>query len=469
MINKDVYRIFTMTTEISVLTLPLTVRPYQAEIIDQRFEDTRKVYNAMLGYELEKLRRMQENPDYISVTQNLYELAKDSKRGEKEYKEAGKRRREVIREHGFSEFEFIADVAKFAKYYSFNVANNPASISVAQPMWRAFESFFYGKGEIVHYKRKDSINSITSNGKSFLRITDADGKTVLNYSGEGGLNITYGSVRGHNKVLILPIIIEKDNPYIAKMMSYPIKQVRLLRKREKGKYNYYVQLCLEGKPALKYNVDGTEKYPIGSGKVGLYITTKTVTVASKQGVKKYNLSEGNRNYQAEVAELQQFMENSRRATNPDNFNPDGTIKNGRVVEGQRLPLEWNFSKQYLKAKDRITELKRLERVHRQLHHQKLANAILELGSDIRVNDYSFELAARRKKEAETKSDGTQLTKKRSGKNINQNAPAMLLQMIERKLNNLDKSLIKIDLKEAEGFSITRDDSETWARYLYELQ
>ena len=325
---------------------------------------------------------------------------------------------------------------------------------------------FFGKSDHVHFKKKDSINSVISNGKSFLRITDEEGKTILKYSGMGELNVTYGSVIKNHKALVLPIVIDRKNKYEMEMLSYPIKQVRLIRKKEKCSYNYYVQLCLEGKPAIKYATNGTLKHPIGSGAVGLYITTTTLTVASEQGIQVYKLSEANK--KAEIEELQRFMDRSRRATNPDNYNSDGTIKNGRIVNGQRLPLEWNLSKQYLKARDQVAELNRKDRVQRQLHHQKLANTILELGNDIRVNDFAFARVAMRSKDDVLKANGTPASKKRGGKNINENAPAMLLQMIERKLQNIDGSLMKINLYEIEGFSSTKDANEAWAEYLFEL-
>lgn len=457
-----------MAGERCVLTLPLKTEIWQEDIINKRFEIARNVYNAMLGYELKKLRRMEADQEYVEAIGSLYELAKNGKKGSAEYKAVGRLRAEKIREYGFSEFDFISDVSRFASYFSDNLGSNAAAVSVAQPMWRAFDTMFYGKGDAVHFKKKGSINSVATNGKSFLRVTDGTGKTVTQRASEEHLYLTYGVVRGHHKVLCMEILWNRKKSYDAEMLSYPIRQVRLIRRKEKQRYRYYVQLCLEGKPAIKYTDAGDLKHPVVDGRVGVYVDTRSVTVTSSSGTKRYSLSESNIDYAERAEELQRYMDNSRRATNPDNYNSDGTVKKGIVVDGRRRPLRWNYSKRYLRAKEELAELRRLDRVRRQLHHQMLANEILSLGNDIRVNDYSFSLAAMRSKEDVMKPNGTPASKKRGGKNIGENAPAMLVDMIEQKLKNYGIDIVRIKLTDVPAFLDTKEDADRWSRYLFEL-
>ena len=37
----------------------------------------------------------------------------------------------------------------------------------------------YGKGEIVHFKKRNTMNSVATDGKSFLRLTDATEKIIF--------------------------------------------------------------------------------------------------------------------------------------------------------------------------------------------------------------------------------------------------------------------------------------------------
>lgn len=451
-----------------VLTLPIKTEKWQEDVINKRLEIQCQIYNAMLGYELKKFNELKRNPEYKEATNTLYECASNGRKDCGEYKVAGKRRTELLRDYGFTEFSFVADSYNFAKHFSENMSAVASMFSVGKVMWRAFETMLFGKGDMVHFKKVGSINSVVTDGKSFLRIVDASNKTVMKRTDETALFVSYG-LRGR-KVLKMPIKFSLKNEYELEMLAMPIKQVRLLRRKEKGVYKYYTQLCLDGEPAIKFNKEtGELKHPVRDGKVGVYITTKNVTVATKDRIINYSLSEGCPNYSDRIAELQRYMDNSRRATNPDNFNEDGTIKKGIVIDGERHRLKWTFSNRYNKAKNEVTELKRLERVHRELHHQKLANEILALGNDIRVNEYSFKMAAMRSKEDELKENGTPASKKRGGKNISENAPAMLISMIEQKLSRAeDGVLTKYRLNEESGFSESRYDGDKWAVYLLNL-
>ena len=449
-----------------VLTLPLKTEIWQEDVINKRLELQRQVYNAMLGFELKQLEKLKQNPEYIEAMDSLREYAQNGKKGCKEYKEAGKKRNALLREYGFSEFDFISDSLKFAKHFSANIGSKVASYSIGKPMWQAFDKMLFGTGDKVHFKYKDSIDSVVSDGKTAIKMVDDKGVRLSCRTDETKLFIQYGT-KG-NRVLTIPIKLNLKNMYELEMLSMPIKQVRILRRKEKGKYKYYTQLCLDGVPATKFDATtGEIKHPIGNGKVGLFVNTNSVTVATKDGTVKYSLSDGVPNYADKIAELQRYMDNSRRATNPENFNPDGTIKKGIVIDGVRHKLKWTFSKRYMKARDEVAELMRLERVKRKLHHQKLANEILSMGNDFRVNVYPFAKAAKRSTEDKTTKKGTPASKKRAGKSIEENAPSLFIDILTNKINNTATGVIAdFDLSKEENFFKTKSKTDKWAEFMF---
>lgn len=448
-----------------VLTLGLKTEPWQEDVINKRLEMIRNVYNVMLGYENKKYRKLQKQPEYIEAMNTLYEFAKSGQKGCKEYKEAGKKRSQLLKEAGFSQYSFGSDAISFSKHFVENIGSKSAQISIGDAMWRAFDTMLYGKGDIVHFKRKDSVNSVASDNKSGIRVVDVNNKTVFQRDTQTQLFVLYGLNK--HKTVKIPIKFDMNNPYELEMLSMPIKQVRILRRKEKMKWKYYIQLCLDGKPAVKYDKDtGEIKHPIGTGRVGLFVNTNSITVSTEKGIKHYSLSEGLIDYSEEIAELQRYMDNSRRQTNPDNFNSDGTIKKGIMIDGERRPLTWHYSNRYYKAKNRVAELKRLDRVKRELHHQKLANEIVSMGNDIRVNVYPFAKVAKRSTEDKLKKDGSPASKARAGKSIGENAPALLISMIEQKLNNYDNGiLVKFDLTKEADFYDTLKNTEKWAEFV----
>jgi hypothetical protein len=137
--------------------------------------------------------------------------------------------------------------------------------------------------------------------------------------------------------------------------------------------------------------------------------------------------------------------------NPDSYNPDGTIKKQGNVK-----VVWNYSNHYLKDRNTLKELFRKQADVRKLQHEILANEIIELGDTFYVETMDFKELQQRvvvtdnqNKDGESKvveddKPKPQQTKSHFGKSLANKAPAMLLEIIDRKLGRYDKHLIKID-------------------------
>lgn len=81
---------------------------------------------------------------------------------------------------------------------------------------------------------------------------------------------------------------------------------------------------------------------------------------------------------------------------------------------------------------------------RKQSHEKLANHILSLGNEIKVEKMNFQGLQKRAKETTiNEKTGRYNKKKRFGKSLANKAPAMLLNIIDRKLKYQGKQLIKL--------------------------
>ena len=439
----------------SVVTLPLKTEIWQADKLGKKFEMCRSIYNAMLGYELKKYRKMTSDDLYQEVQKKIteyYQNKDKSVRESPECKAVLKTRNDIIKMYGFTKFGFTNDVTPFYRHFKENISSEMAGRSIAIPMWTAFEKLLYGNGEMVHFKKAGDWNSIATSGRSGFRVLNADGERLE--CGSSYESMFLAARSGQGKKMYIPIILPKGDTFKAGMMERPIKAVRVTRKLVRGKYKYFVQLTVEGLPAPKLNADGESKHKIGSGAVGIYIDTRRVTVATPDGqIRSFALNEGiERNHEKEE-ELQRLMSASRLHNNPGNFDEDGKIRKGRIVEGQRMPLEWHISNRYKVSKSNLANLRRVESENRLLERQKLANVLLELGDTFAVNDYPFALAAMRKKRDELKKDGTPKSKAKAGKTIGENAPSMLITLLDQKLAAAGKRPIErivIDNVEKKG-------------------
>ena len=146
------------------------------------------------------------------------------------------------------------------------------------------------------------------------------------------------------------------------------------------------------------------------------------------------------------------MDRSRRATNPDNYNEDGTIKK----QGSKRVV-WNKSNHYNKYENKLKELYRKQADVRKYQHECLANDIVSLGDNIYVETMNFAGLSKRSTKIEKNDNGIFKKKKRFGKSIGNRAPSMLLQIINRKLSYYGKRLIKIDTVSAKASQFNHFD------------
>lgn len=146
------------------------------------------------------------------------------------------------------------------------------------------------------------------------------------------------------------------------------------------------------------------------------------------------------------------MDRSRRATNPENYNEDGTIKKQRNKK-----MIWNKSSHYIKYQNKLKELYRRQSDVRKYQHECLANQIISLGDTVYVEKMNFQGLAKRSTKTEKNKQGRYKRKKRFGKTIGNRAPSMLLGIIDRKLSYYGKRLIKIDTWSAKASQFNHFD------------
>ena len=192
------------------------------------------------------------------------------------------------------------------------------------------------------------------------------------------------------------------------------------REKIKGKWKYYIQLTLKGHVPDKFNKQtGELKRQLGKGNVGLYFTSTSLTVSTEDGVKTYPLEI--KNHEDKKTELLQKMDTSRRATNPDNYNEDGTSKEKSEIKG------WHFSKAYKKYRAELYEIFRKECEEKKLLQEILANEVIASGDVFNCNKMDFKFLQRN-----------------LGKKIQTASPSMLKSVIERKLSYHGVSINEIN-------------------------
>lgn len=404
-----------------ILTLKLETEVFQDDILAKRFEIGRQIYNSVLGKSLKrykemiKTKRWRENQANIS---EVYKIEKDKNKAKKLSKQYFEIKKNMLKEFNISEYSLHADVKNMQKHFKDNIDSFTAQ-KITSNVWKAFDKLLYGNGEVVHFKNyNDGLNSLEGkSNKTGIRYILKDNK--LNWN---GLSIKVQS---------------KLNQYEQNALRSEIKYCRIVRKFIRGRYKYSLQLVLEGVSPIKISTTGEIKNDMGYGDVGIDIGTQTIAYVSNYDCKLYELAPNVQNIESEKRKLLRFMDRSKRATNKDNFNSDGTIKRG-------IKLEWNYSNKYIKAKNKLKDLYRKQADIRKQDHNIMANEILKQGDTFKVESMNFKGLQARAKNTTVNKNGKINKKKRFGKSLANKAPSMFLTILENKIKMKDGLFIEIN-------------------------
>ena len=367
-----------------ILSFRLKTEKWQEDVINKRFNAGKKMYNKLVRKSLNVLSELEKTKKYRNALQ-----AKDWKLVNQLRKDAG------LSEYGLSRM-----MTPLRDRHHVNV---DLSQVLSKNLWRAFDRMFYGDGHKVHFK--EELNSLC-------------GKT--NKTG-----IIYRDGYCLWQKLKIPVTI-KNTPFEREVFeNHEIAYCQVARKLNK----YYLYITFKGK--------SPKKRVVGNGEIGIDIGTSTIAIVSKNTARLLELADKAQGQENKKRLLLRKLDRSRRAMNPENYNPNGTI-----VAGRKL---WKKSKRYLRTQYKLKALMRKQKDIRKYQHECLANYIVSLGNVAYVEDMNFRALQRRSKETTKTKTGRYKCKKRFGKSLANRAPAMFLEILSRKIN-----VVKINTVEAKA-------------------
>lgn len=408
-----------------IVEFPLRTEKYQEDILNKRFEIGRKIYNSLVNVTQKRYKEMIKARKYRKLMSSLTGNKKSDK-------EIWKQINNIRKQYGMSEYSFHEDVKKIQKHFKENIDSFTAQ-KIATTLWKSYDKLFFGNGKRVYFKRYGELNSLEGkSNKTGIRLIN----DTLIWNG-----------------LKIPVVIDYDNYYEYQAMQCNICYNRIVRKYVRNKYKFYVQVVFKGNPPVKVNIEtGEIKHCVGDGDVGLDIGTRTIAIASQSDVKILELADRVQNIENKKQRLLRKMDRSRRSTNPDNYNEDGTVKK----QGNKKVI-WNKSNHYIKCQNELKELYRKQADIRKYQHECLANYIVSLGNKLYVEKMNFAGLQRRAKSTEKNDKGRFKRKKRFGKSLANKAPSMLLAIINRKLGYFGEKLIEIDTFSAKASQFNHFD------------
>jgi hypothetical protein len=370
-----------------VLELPLVVTPGQERVLLARFEAARRLYNAVLGEALRRRKLMRESRAWQKAR-----TLKDKKERAADFRKCGK-------EHGFTSESLSAfgTECKNAAGFRDRLGAHETQ-KIAERAFSAVEQYGYGvRGKPRFKGKRRPLHSIESK------------------SNGAGIRWKPGTASVEWNGLFLQSLAVPDgaDPWREEALCRSTKFCRLLWRVLNGKRRWYVQLLQEGFPPTKHAV--------GEGIVGLDLGPSTVAVVGETVADLAAFCPTIRQPWKEVRRLQRKLDRSRRATNPDCFNPNGTWK-----KGARQTV---FSGRYRKTAKQLAEAERRLAAERKRSHGELANAVLSHGAIVQTETLSYKAF-----------------QKRFGRSVKVKAPGMFIQQLRRKAESAGGEVLNLNTR-----------------------
>ena len=323
------------------------------------------------------------------------------------------------------------------------------ALAKAEDVWRGIEKCLYGSGRTIHFSKHGDLPCIRAKQISRgLPVFVRNGRLHIK------LDQSVFEVRPEDRFqtdelnAVLAYLADPEAADRKAVQSFLVEgrctdtfrpcYAMLVPKRIRGKYRIYLHLVIEGKAKPKYNRAGNSRHAFGKGIIGADVGTQTVAYTSETEVGLKNLSERGRSIQkSERLERLYYraMDRSRRATNPQNYNEDGTIRKGRKT--------WTYSKHYRKLKARHAELCRINAVNRQLAIREDANHLRSLGDVFITEPKNASKLMKRAKETTKNDKGKFNRKKRFGKSIRNRCPSGFQMAVQQRFETTGGMYIEV--------------------------
>lgn len=386
------------------LELKLNTKKYSDQrYLENYFREVAKIGNTIRRFAIRQITLLKRDKTYIDLLKQYVALEKGPE------KEAlSKQLSVIVKSYGLTKY----DLQKSATKLSCNLKYVHSAVyqKVSDSVWKGVEKVLYSTGKQIHYKKCDEFLSFEGK-KNTTGIIYKDGKVYIN-----------ASPKKPNRGLTLDVILPGNQNsahwyYETSVLNDRTKYCRIVRKKFSIGWRYYVQLVQEGIPPLRHVV--------GTGRIGIDIGTSTVAAVSDTKCHLTELGEGIEVSDKKIRKMQRKLERSRRASNPGNYNADGTIKKGRKT--------WNYSNRYKKIRNELGAMQRKRSDTLRQWQETYANLLLEEGNEVYVDDISFNGLQKRSKKTEKNKKGKYKRKKRFGRSIGTRAPSQFLAILERKL------------------------------------
>ena len=402
-------------------TVQLLLKPttYERAEIERRFHAVSHIHNVCVKRMRKQIVLLLKDEEYRNWRTEYGSLSKIEKpsKAEKERKKAlasdmNTRRTEL----GLNRSELEKYIKVCGARYKKLLSSQQVQAEAAN-VWKGVEDFLFSNGKQLHFKKFRDFRTI--GGKSNINGICYDTETrQIQWLG-----------------LQMQCYLPKkasDREYVLQSLDHKISYCMIKRQMFSNGWRYHIILVLKA--------DAPQKLEPGFGDMGIDPGVSTMACTADTGCVLEELAPETDRYDRQIQEILRKMDRSRRKSNPDKYNPDGTVK-------KNDHSRWKNSKNYIRLLRRLQILYRKRSQYILTSHRTLCNRLIQMADRIRVERMTYKALQKRSKKTEhqdkisevKKKDGSVVMirkfkkKKRFGRSINRRAPSLFLTELERKI------------------------------------
>lgn len=400
--------------------LKLDTTKYDEAIIQKRFHMISHVHNVMVKHARKLINKLEADKEYQIYRSEYAELLKRphlSKEDRLRKKELSRLMTDIRFSLGLSEYAFHS----YAKITGAQFKKHLSSFQIqkeATRVWNSVRKYLFDNGKSVHFKKYRNFDTI--GGKSNTNGVKFNKETLsIEWN---GLNIACRLPRK-----------EQDQAYVLSSLEGKISYCEIKRLMFPNGWHYYVVVVLKGNAPTKLEVNSER------GTMGIDIGVSSVAAVSKDMVMLKELAPKCREYNLKIQKLLRAMDESKRKTNPDKYNEDGTIN--KKAKGKCV-----YSNNYFKKRNKLKSLYRQKSEYIRQTHARICNQLIINSRDFNIEKMSFRSLQKRAEKTERSDKASRIPqkdgsvkevrkykrKKRFGKTLNDRAPALFVNTLSRK-------------------------------------
>lgn len=354
-----------------VLELPVVTDSKAVKELNARFNAGMRLYNACLNEAQKRLKLSTSHPMW-EVAKSMPKTVPGKKKGDRI---ANPDRQDLFNaihaETGWNAFgmnSFANSTANASKWIADKVDSNTQQ-KLGSRAFKATEKLLYGNARSLRFKVPSRFRSMEgASNKQGIRFKDNQ--------------FVWGK-------LVCPVLINPNCKYQKHGLSHTIKYCRIIRKEQKGKIKWFLQLVLAGVPYQD------PKKPVGTELVGLDLNVSNLAVVGDTRSELLPFAAGVPSISSEIAVIQKAMARSDRAANPTNYEPDFAGKKGRRIikkkgksKKRSRASTFNRSNRYKRLLSKHRELNRIRTARAKTENQRLVNDVLSIGNVIKTEKVS---------------------------------------------------------------------------------